>query len=460
MGVSALADFAEAALAAGADPDLPVAIVESGHTDAQRTTRATLATAAAEAAAAGGAQSRGHRVRPCRRRRPAAAVPGVETRRVTLPCEHRRFHRSRDGCGTLCTRDLGRPRGLHDPAARRSALRRAHRRPGAARRRGAPRAGAHDRAAHRRRGAHRAIARAHRRAARHRRGHDRRRVPRAGSRRSDEAGLLEELLDRHPARPDRRPRAEGARRDPAGGPHRRLGGRVGDGGRARGVPARRGRRRQADRRAAPRLRRRRARRGVRGRGGRRRQSDHLPLGSAARPRGRATFRASRHPPASTTRSSSPRRRAPRSGSALPRSCRCCRRCARMPRPGRLLMAAVGPITAGPLRAAGFEPLIPDRGRLGSLVRAVVTHFGGGQAPGNRRRRRAGSSCAAPASCWTAGTSPCRGWDWTSSPRSSTRTAAIVSREELQGALPRSVSNHARRRGRGRARARGASACPT
>ena len=45
------------------------------------------------------------------------------------------------------------------------------------------------------------------------------------------------------------------------------------------------------------------------------------------------------------------------------------------------MAAVGPITAGPLRAAGFDPLIPDRGRLGSLVRAVVTYFGGGQAPG-------------------------------------------------------------------------------
>lgn len=47
--------------------------------------------------------------------------------------------------------------------------------------------------------------------------------------------------------------------------------------------------------------------------------------------------------------------------------------------GRLLMAAVGPITAGPLRDAGIEPLIADRGRLGSLVRAVVAHFGGGHA---------------------------------------------------------------------------------
>jgi uroporphyrinogen-III synthase len=48
--------------------------------------------------------------------------------------------------------------------------------------------------------------------------------------------------------------------------------------------------------------------------------------------------------------------------------------------GRLLMASVGPITAGPLLDAGLQPLIAERGRLGSLVRAVVTHFGGGGAP--------------------------------------------------------------------------------
>lgn len=46
---------------------------------------------------------------------------------------------------------------------------------------------------------------------------------------------------------------------------------------------------------------------------------------------------------------------------------------------RLLLAAVGPITAGPLQDAGLDPLIADRGRLGSLVRTVVTHFGGGHA---------------------------------------------------------------------------------
>jgi uroporphyrinogen-III synthase len=48
--------------------------------------------------------------------------------------------------------------------------------------------------------------------------------------------------------------------------------------------------------------------------------------------------------------------------------------------GRLLLAAVGPITAGPLRDAGLDPLVAERGRLGSLVRAVVTRFGGGGAP--------------------------------------------------------------------------------
>lgn len=53
------------------------------------------------------------------------------------------------------------------------------------------------------------------------------------------------------------------------------------------------------------------------------------------------------------------------------------------RDGRVLVAAVGPITAGPLQEAGMEPLVPDRGRLGALVRAVVTHYGGPDAPAIR-----------------------------------------------------------------------------
>ena len=37
-------------------------------------------------------------------------------------------------------------------------------------------------------------------------------------------------------------------------------------------------------------------------------------------------------------------------------------------------AAVGPITAAPLRDAGLDPLVPDRSRLGALVRSVAGHL--------------------------------------------------------------------------------------
>ena len=43
------------------------------------------------------------------------------------------------------------------------------------------------------------------------------------------------------------------------------------------------------------------------------------------------------------------------------------------------MAAVGPITAKPLQDRGIEPLVPERGRLGALVRTLVGHYGGLQA---------------------------------------------------------------------------------
>jgi uroporphyrinogen-III synthase len=43
--------------------------------------------------------------------------------------------------------------------------------------------------------------------------------------------------------------------------------------------------------------------------------------------------------------------------------------------GALVAAAVGPVTAGPLLAAGITPLVPERGRLGALVRSLVVHFG-------------------------------------------------------------------------------------
>lgn len=48
---------------------------------------------------------------------------------------------------------------------------------------------------------------------------------------------------------------------------------------------------------------------------------------------------------------------------------------------RLLLAAVGPITASPLREAGLHATVAERGRLGSLARCVIGFFGvGGAAP--------------------------------------------------------------------------------
>ena len=42
--------------------------------------------------------------------------------------------------------------------------------------------------------------------------------------------------------------------------------------------------------------------------------------------------------------------------------------------GRLVMAAVGPVTARPLADRGLTTLQPERGRLGALVRALVGHY--------------------------------------------------------------------------------------
>ncbi|MDY0909494.1 uroporphyrinogen-III synthase [Microbacterium sp. CFBP9034] len=107
--------------------------------------------------------------------------------------------------------------------------------------------------------------------------------------------------------------------------------------------------------------------------------------------------------------------------------------------GRVLMAAVGPITAGPLVDVGITPLIAERGRLGSLVRAVVTHFGGGHAawlPTTAGRLELRSTGAV--------------LDGVHVPLSRTGTdilaalfeagGGVVSRQRLQNALPRSGAN--------------------
>lgn len=109
---------------------------------------------------------------------------------------------------------------------------------------------------------------------------------------------------------------------------------------------------------------------------------------------------------------------------------------------RLLVAAVGPITAQPLAEAGIAVLVAERGRLGSLVRAVVTHFGGGrgrfvETPAGRLEPRSAGAVL----------------DGRFIPLSPTGTAlmnelfdasgAVVSRQRLRAALPRSsASAHA------------------
>lgn len=42
---------------------------------------------------------------------------------------------------------------------------------------------------------------------------------------------------------------------------------------------------------------------------------------------------------------------------------------------RLTLAAVGPVTADPLVTRGFRPLVPERSRLGALVRELIVHLG-------------------------------------------------------------------------------------
>lgn len=42
---------------------------------------------------------------------------------------------------------------------------------------------------------------------------------------------------------------------------------------------------------------------------------------------------------------------------------------------RLTLAAVGPVTAEPLVTRGFRPLVPERSRLGALVRELIVHLG-------------------------------------------------------------------------------------
>lgn len=48
---------------------------------------------------------------------------------------------------------------------------------------------------------------------------------------------------------------------------------------------------------------------------------------------------------------------------------------RLEKERRMTLAAVGHVTADPLRNAGFDPLLPERARLGAMVRSLVMYLG-------------------------------------------------------------------------------------
>lgn len=100
--------------------------------------------------------------------------------------------------------------------------------------------------------------------------------------------------------------------------------------------------------------------------------------------------------------------------------------------GALLGAAVGPVTAEPLQVAGFEVVIPERWRMGALVRLVIMELGsrrGVQTRGGLLRVRARE---ATLDHRVLSLSPS---DFAVLQRLSVTPGEIVSREELQRLLP-------------------------
>jgi len=110
------------------------------------------------------------------------------------------------------------------------------------------------------------------------------------------------------------------------------------------------------------------------------------------------------------------------------------------RDGSLLGAAVGPVTAAPLVELGVQPLVPDRSRLGALVRTVVDHYhalpGLDTPAGRLHLRRTGAVLDGRVVQLTpAGMAVLR--------LLAERSGAVVSRAEVLAALPGSSrDNHA------------------
>lgn len=107
----------------------------------------------------------------------------------------------------------------------------------------------------------------------------------------------------------------------------------------------------------------------------------------------------------------------------------------------VLAGAVGPVTAAPLVAAGVRPLVPDRGRLGALVRCVADELcrraSGGLATRHGYLEVRGSAAIFSGDVITLSPAPI------SVLRSLVRARGkVLSRKELLGSLPGATDEHA------------------
>jgi len=108
--------------------------------------------------------------------------------------------------------------------------------------------------------------------------------------------------------------------------------------------------------------------------------------------------------------------------------------------GDVLTAAVGPVTAAPLRAAGIEPVVPDRFRLGALIRLVSeqlsTHRVERYRTGDVVLELRGRNLVVDGRTLVLGPAALALF------RRLARSPAVVSRAELLDALPDELDDHA------------------
>jgi uroporphyrinogen-III synthase len=106
----------------------------------------------------------------------------------------------------------------------------------------------------------------------------------------------------------------------------------------------------------------------------------------------------------------------------------------------VMAAAVGPVTAAPLRAAGIEPVVPDRFRLGALIRLVCEELGAHHV----ERYRSGEVVLElrGRSITVDGRPVVLGPNALALLRTLARSDGVVSRGELIRALPEVLDDHA------------------